>query len=101
MSQPVFNNQVRTAIEIAVYLILIFAILSWCLQILMPFVSFLAWGTVIAVALHTPFLKLRDKLGGKNKLAVTLFVVLGLATILVPAWMFAGRRHCGIADRGR
>jgi predicted PurR-regulated permease PerM len=90
MSQPPLITPVRTAIEIAVYLLLIFAILSWCLQILMPFVSFLAWGTVIAVAMHKPFLKLKDAVGGRNKLAVLAFVILGLATILVPAWLFAG-----------
>jgi predicted PurR-regulated permease PerM len=90
MTDPTLNSPVRMAIEIAVYLLLIFAILSWCLQILMPFVSFLAWGTIIAVAMHTPFLRLRDALGGRNKLAVLVFVVLGLATILIPAWMFAG-----------
>ncbi len=72
MSQQSTQSTVRIAIEVAVYLLLIFAILSWCLQILMPFVSFLAWGTIIAVALHKPFLSLRDKLGGKNKLAVAL-----------------------------
>ena len=55
MSQPAINASVRNAIEIAVYLLLLFAILSWCLQILMPFVSFLAWGTIIAVAMHQPF----------------------------------------------
>ena len=90
MSEPTPNAAVRNAVEIAVYLLLIFVILSWCLQILMPFVSFLAWGTVIAVAMHQPFLKLRAALGERNKLAVMMFVILGLITILVPAWMFAG-----------
>jgi predicted PurR-regulated permease PerM len=90
MPQPALNLPVRNAIEIAVYLLLIFGILSWCLQILMPFVSFLAWGTIIAVALHQPFLKLRAAVGERNKLAVAIFVALGLITILVPAWMFAG-----------
>ncbi len=90
MSQNNLTTPVRNAIEIAVYLLLIFAILSWCLQIVMPFVSFLAWGTIIAVALHPAFLKLRKSLGERNKPAVLVFVLLGLTTILVPAWMFAG-----------
>jgi len=90
MIQPVLSPPVRTAIEIAVYLLLIFAIVTWCLQILMPFVSFVAWGVVIAVALHRPFLNLRDALGGRNRLAVTLFVVLSLVVVVLPTWMFAG-----------
>jgi predicted PurR-regulated permease PerM len=89
-SKNSLDAPVRQAIEVAVYLLLIFAILSWCLQILMPFVSFLAWGSIIAVAMHQPFLKLRAAVGERNKLAVLIFVILGLATILVPAWMFTG-----------
>lgn len=78
------SNSTIQAIEIAIRLGLIFLILAWCLQILTPFVSLVAWGAIIAVAIYTPFLKLVDKLGGKKKLAVTLIVVLGIAIILVP-----------------
>jgi predicted PurR-regulated permease PerM len=89
------NNQlqaspVRTAIEIAVNLLLIFIILAWCLQILRPFISFIVWGAVIAIAMYKPFLKLQSAVGGRKKLAVALFAILGLAVVLVPAWMFAG-----------
>jgi predicted PurR-regulated permease PerM len=90
MIQPILTVPVRNAIEIAVYLLLIFAIVGWCLQILMPFASFLVWGAVIAVAVYNPFLKLRSKLGGRNKLSVLVFVLLGLGVIILPTWMFAG-----------
>ncbi len=80
------NSQSPTAlaIEIAIRLGLIFLILAWCLQILTPFISLVAWGAIIAVALYKPFLKLVEKLGGKKKLAMTLIVVIGIAVILVP-----------------
>lgn len=90
MNNPELNYPVRTAIEISIYLLLIFALVSWCLQIVMPFVSFLVWGTIIAVATHSPFVKLRAAVGERTKLAVLIFVVIGLAVILVPAWMFTG-----------
>jgi len=90
MEQSDLRAPVRAAIEIAVYLLLILAIVAWCLRIISPFISFVVWGTVIAVAVYNPFLALRRKLGGKNKLAVAMFALLGLAIILVPAWMFAG-----------
>jgi predicted PurR-regulated permease PerM len=90
MNQPVLTSPVRNAIEIAVYLLLIFAIVAWCLQILMPFVSFLLWGMVIAIAVYNPFLSLRRALGERNKLAVLIFVLLGLGVIILPTWMFAG-----------
>ncbi len=82
------ENSQRTAtteaIEIAIRLGLIFFILAWCLQILSPFISVVAWGAIIAVAIYSPFLKLVEKLGGREKLAVTLIAVVGIAVILIP-----------------
>jgi len=56
-------NNTAQAIEIAIRLGLVFLILAWCLQILSPFISIVAWGAIIAVAIYTPFLKLVEKLG--------------------------------------
>jgi predicted PurR-regulated permease PerM len=90
MNKNEFSNPIRTAIEIAVYLLLIFALVAWCLQIVRPFISFVAWGAVIAVAMYAPFLKLRKALGGSNKLAALMFTVVGLGVFIVPVWMFGG-----------
>jgi predicted PurR-regulated permease PerM len=79
---------VRTAVEIAINLLLIFIILAWCLQILSPFISLIVWAGVIAIAMYKPFLKLQSLLGGKKKLAVVVFTVIGLAIVIVPAWLF-------------
>jgi len=84
------ENSTAQAIEIAIRLVLIFLILTWCLQILSPFVSLIAWGAIIAVAIYPLFLKLVEKLGGKKKLAVTLIVVIGIAAILVPVISLSG-----------
>ncbi len=78
------DNSTALAIEIAIRLGLIFLVLAWCLQILTPFISLVAWGAIIAVALYKPFLKLVEKLGGRRKLAVTLIAIIGIAIILVP-----------------
>jgi predicted PurR-regulated permease PerM len=88
MNQPNRTSPVTISIEIAVTLLLIFLIVAWCLQIVAPFVSFIIWGAVIAISVYTPFCKMRDRIGGK--LAVTVFTVLGLGLVLIPAWMFAG-----------
>ena len=84
------KSPVRTAIEISVNLLLVFVILAWCLQILRPFISIIMWGIIIAVSTYSPFLMLRKALGGRNKLAVTAFVLIGLSVIIIPSWMFAG-----------
>jgi len=78
------TNSTAQAIEVAIRLGLIFLILAWCLKILTPFLSIVVWGAIIAVALNKPFLKLVEKLGGKRKLAVLLFAIIGIAIILVP-----------------
>lgn len=89
MIESATKSPVRTAVEISVHLGLIFLIVAWCLQIVSPFISLLAWGTIIAISIYTPFLKLRNMLGGRNKLAVVLIAVLGVAIVAVPSWMFA------------
>jgi len=88
MSSSPRATAVRTAVEIAVNLLLIFIILAWCLQILRPFISLIAWAGVIAIAMYTPFRKLQAMFGGSKKLAVTVFAVIGLAVVIVPAWLF-------------
>lgn len=90
MSQSTQISPVKQAIEIAINLSLIFIILAWCLQILRPFVLLLIWGAVIAISVYRPFLKLKDTLGGSNKLAAIVVTLIGLALVIVPAWMFAG-----------
>ena len=83
MSSSPRATAVRTAVEIAVNLLLIFIILAWCLQILRPFISLIAWAGVIAIAMYAPFRKLQAMLGGSKKLAVTVFAVIGLAVVIV------------------
>ncbi len=83
-SPDVSRNPTAQAIEIAIRLALIFLILAWCLHILTPFISIIAWGGIIAVAVYPPFQKLVEKLGGRKKLAVILIAILGVAVILGP-----------------
>ena len=83
-SPDVSRNATAQAIEIAIRLALIFLILAWCLHILTPFISIIAWGGIIAVAVYPPFQKLVEKLGGRKKLAVILIAIIGVAVILGP-----------------
>lgn len=39
MNQPQPSSPIRTAIEIAVNLLLLFALFYWCLKILSPFIQ--------------------------------------------------------------
>lgn len=82
---PPPDSPTTKVVEIAIRLGIIFLILAVCLQILSPFVSLLLWGAIIAIAIYRPFLKLKDSLGGRKKLAVILIAIIGVSTILVPA----------------
>ena len=79
------RKKIRTAVEIAVSLTLIALLAAWCLKILSPFISVTIWGAVLAVALYKPFIKLRGAVGGSQKLALGLFVLIGLGSILIPS----------------
>ena len=55
-----------------------------CLFILRPFLPLIAWGIVIAIAVHPAYRKLRTLLGGRSKLAAAICVLLFLAILIVP-----------------
>jgi predicted PurR-regulated permease PerM len=67
---------------------LIVLIVGWCLAIMMPFFHIILWGIIIAVAFMPLHQSLSKKLGGKPKLASTLIVLMSLAIILIPGWLF-------------
>ena len=98
--EPQKASATNQAIEIAIRLSLIFLILAWCLQILSPFISLVAWGAIIAVAIYSPYLKLVEKLGGKEKLAVTLIAVVGIGVILLPVISLSGSMVDGATKLG-
>jgi predicted PurR-regulated permease PerM len=77
------KNAMASFVQIAALVILAL----WCLRIIAPFVSIILWGMIIAVALYPMHESLAAKLGGKEKLSATLFVLLGLAILLVPSYI--------------
>ena len=91
-------SPVRTAIDIAINLLLVFAVLFYCFQIVSPFISIILWAVIIAVALYPVFLKLQSALGGSSRLAIAVFVLVGLSLILVPAWLFADSLIGGVTQ---
>jgi predicted PurR-regulated permease PerM len=78
------KNAMASFIQIAALVILV----VWCLRIVAPFVSVILWGLIIAVALYPLHSSLAAKIGDREKTSATLFVLLGLAILLVPAYIF-------------
>jgi predicted PurR-regulated permease PerM len=77
------KNAMASFIQIGALVVLVF----WCLQILAPFISVILWGMIIAVALYPIHLIFAQKLGGREKSSSTIFVLLGLVILLVPAFV--------------
>lgn len=77
------KNAMASFIQIAALVVLV----VWCLRIVAPFVSVILWGMIIAVALYPLHAALAVKMGDREKTSATLFVLLGLAILLVPAYI--------------
>jgi predicted PurR-regulated permease PerM len=89
MNQPATGqSSMALAIDIALNLLIVFSILTWCAYILSPFVTLIVWGGIIAIAIYPAYLRLHRLLGDRGKLAVTVVALLGAAIVIVPLWSF-------------
>jgi len=77
------RNMMSSFIQIAALVLLV----SYCLTIVGPFVSLVVWGLVLAVAIFPLHLKLASALGGNEKLAATLIILIGLVIVVLPGWL--------------
>jgi predicted PurR-regulated permease PerM len=77
------KNAMASFIQIAVVVLLV----VMCFQIISPFLTIVVWGMIIAVSIYPVHVKLSGKLGGREKLSSTLFVLLGLTILLVPTYI--------------
>ena len=84
--QAFIKNSVAAAIQIG----LLFLMAAWCIRIISPFISVVAWAAIIAVAVFPMQCKLARMLGGKDKLSVVIIVVIGLSILLLPTWHLTG-----------
>ncbi len=74
----------RIAIDIAVRLSILGLFAYFALGLLSPFLSVLLWSIVLSVALFPAFSWLRDRLGGRSRLAALLLTVAGIAIVVGP-----------------
>ena len=79
----------KRVIELAIRMGFLFLLLLWCFKIIEPFLLIIAWGAIVAIALHPVFIKAADLLGGRNKLAAALLALLLIGTLVTPTVMLA------------
>src|SRR5262245_50736677 len=89
-SQPDQELEQRLATPLLDVLIragLILALALLCYRVLSPFLTLLVWALILAVTLYPLHQALARKLGGKQGLAATLLVVVGIVLIVAPTAM--------------
>ena len=84
---PQDKDYLTKSLDIAIRLALIAMIAIACFRIFSPFLTPVVWGVVIAIALFPVFNKLKGWLGGRDRLAGALFIIIGLALILIPTYL--------------
>jgi predicted PurR-regulated permease PerM len=76
------------ALDVALRLAFVALIVLWCSKIVTPFFLPLLWGLIIAVAVYPAFVKFRRLLGGRDRLAGIIFIVVSLILVLAPmVWL--------------
>ncbi len=76
---------IRGALEVAIRLGALLLLVVWCLQIVAPFLGIVIWALIIAIAIDRPYQRICNALGGRRKVTATIFVLAGLAALIVPA----------------
>lgn len=90
------KDYVNRAVEVSTHIGLIFLLAAACFLMLRPFLSLLAWGIIIAIAVYPGYQKLRLALRGRGVLSSVLITVLLLAVLVVPVVLLAGTLVGGI-----
>ena len=66
---------------------LILAMAMLCYQVFSPFLTLMVWALILAVTIYPLHQSLASKIGGKQGLAATLLVVVGVVLIVTPTAM--------------
>ena len=83
------SQVLRLTTEAAIRLALLTALVAGCLRIVWPFLLPVIWGIIIAIAVWPIIRRLTAVIGGRQKTASALFVLLALAILIVPSWLVA------------
>ena len=82
------QKHVDHALEVAIRLAFVALIVMWCSKIVAPFFLPVLWGLIIATALYPVFLKLKKVVGGRDRLAGAIFILVSLALVIAPTiWL--------------
>jgi len=81
---------IRNAVESAIRIGLVAALLLWCFNIVKPFVSIVLWGGIIAISVYPTYEKLQARMRGRRKQAAILFTLFMFLVLIIPAGLLTG-----------
>src|SRR5215831_20053635 len=83
-SDTTLNGLHKQFFERTIALFLIAVLFFACVQITAPFLRALTWATILAVSTWPLFLHLRQRLGGRKKLAATVMAITLAVAFILP-----------------
>lgn len=86
------DNMMTSYIQIAAVTLLVY----WCFTIIAPFLGMVMWALIIAVALYPLHQSLSAKMGNRQKLSATIFVLIGLTILVLPTFLLAESSITGL-----
>ena len=87
LDQELEQRLASSLLEVLIRAGLILAMAMLCYQVFSPFLHLMVWALILAVTLYPLHQFLARKIGGKQGLAATLLVVVGVVLIVVPTAM--------------
>lgn len=85
-------------LEVLIRAGVILALVMLCYKIFAPFLVLMVWALILAVALYPLHQILTRRLGGRQGLAATLIVIVGLVVIVAPTAVLMGSLGDSIKD---
>src|SRR4051812_25952738 len=83
-----FKLKSRQVIHVALQLLALAFLLSWCFNILIPFFTPIIWAAILAVTLYPMHQKLKRKVKGKSLLAAILVTaMIFILFLLIGSWL--------------
>jgi len=82
---PEFEQRIASRLlDVLIRVGLIFAMAALCFAVFAPFLTLAVWSLILAVTLYPLHQSVAGRLGGRQGLAATLLVILGIAVIVAP-----------------
>lgn len=75
----------KKSVDVSLKLLLMFVIVGWSVMLVLPFVTPVLWGLILAITLYPLYSKLLKIMRGKAGLASSIITILMLALLLTPA----------------